>query len=76
MVDFEYPQGATPLDRNEIEGLIPTHITTRGELDRCHADIVVGDDMHQHHTGKPVIDQAGGSRLVAGHFDTTGGRRG
>ncbi|MHC5083825.1 MAG: mobile mystery protein B, partial [Planctomycetota bacterium] len=29
-----YPQGATPLDKNEIAGLIPTHITTRGQLDR------------------------------------------
>ena len=38
MVDFDYPQGATPLDRNEIEGLIPTHITTRGELDRWEQD--------------------------------------
>ena len=38
MVDFEYPQGATPLDRNEIEGLVPTHITTRGELDRWEQD--------------------------------------
>lgn len=38
MADFEYPQGATPLDRNEIEGLIPTHITTRGELDRWEQD--------------------------------------
>lgn len=34
MVDFDYPQGAAPLDKNEIAGLIPTHITTRGELDR------------------------------------------
>ena len=34
MFDFEYPQGATPLNKNEIEGLVPTHITTRAELDR------------------------------------------
>ena len=38
MVDFDYPQGATPLDPNEIKGLIPTHITTRGELDRWEKD--------------------------------------
>ena len=38
MVDFDYPQGATPLDPNEIEGLIPTHITTRSELDRWEQD--------------------------------------
>ncbi|MCI0499526.1 MAG: mobile mystery protein B [Planctomycetales bacterium] len=38
MADFDYPPGATPLDRNEIAGLIPTHITTRGELDRWEQD--------------------------------------
>ncbi|MBC8391094.1 MAG: mobile mystery protein B [Deltaproteobacteria bacterium] len=38
MVEFEYPDGATPLDKNEIEGLIPTHITTRAELDRWEQD--------------------------------------
>jgi Fic-DOC domain mobile mystery protein B len=38
MVDFEYLQGATSLDRNEIEGLIPTHITTRDELNRWEQD--------------------------------------
>ncbi|MHC4882124.1 MAG: mobile mystery protein B [Planctomycetota bacterium] len=38
MVEYEYPQGATPLDKNETEGLIPTHITTRAELDRWEQD--------------------------------------
>ena len=33
-MEFNYPEGATPLDVNEIEGLIPTHITKRHELDR------------------------------------------
>ena len=27
-----YPQGATPLDPNEMEGLIPDYITTQEEL--------------------------------------------
>ncbi len=30
--DESLPEGATPLDAGEAEGLIPTHITTRGEL--------------------------------------------
>ena len=30
---FEYPEGATPLDPDEIEGLKFKHVTTRGELD-------------------------------------------
>jgi Fic-DOC domain mobile mystery protein B len=37
-MDFEYSPGATPLSRDEIEGLIPTHITTRAELDRWEQD--------------------------------------
>ena len=35
---FNYPEGATPLNPNEIEGLIPTHITTKAELDRWEQD--------------------------------------
>jgi Fic-DOC domain mobile mystery protein B len=31
---MEYPQGATPLDPNELEGLRFPHIETRGELDQ------------------------------------------
>jgi Fic-DOC domain mobile mystery protein B len=29
---FEYPPGATPIDPNEAEGLIPTHLTLQREL--------------------------------------------
>jgi Fic-DOC domain mobile mystery protein B len=38
VMDFEYPPGATPLNPDEIKGLIPTHITTRSELDRWEQD--------------------------------------
>ena len=31
--DMAYPEGATPLDPNELGGLKHKHITTRGELD-------------------------------------------
>lgn len=31
---LNYPEGATPLDPDEIEGLIHKHVTTRGELDQ------------------------------------------
>lgn len=31
--DMQYPEGATPLDPNELGGLKHKHITTRGELD-------------------------------------------
>ena len=31
-MEFEYPPGATPLDPDEIAGLIPKHITTQAQL--------------------------------------------
>ena len=31
-MNFDYPYGATPLDPNEIHGLIPLHISTQSEL--------------------------------------------
>lgn len=31
--EMEYPEGATPLDPDEMEGLKYKHVTTRGELD-------------------------------------------
>ncbi len=31
--NVEHPEGATPLDRDELDGLKPKHVTTRGELD-------------------------------------------
>jgi Fic-DOC domain mobile mystery protein B len=32
--DMQYPEGATPLDPNELGGLKHKHITTQGELDQ------------------------------------------
>lgn len=31
-IKFEYPNGATPLDPDEAEGLLPEHIETKSEL--------------------------------------------
>ncbi len=41
MPGFDYPEGATPVDPDEAEGLLLTHITTRGELDRWEQDNIV-----------------------------------
>lgn len=38
MKQFGYPEGATPLDPDELVGLKIKHITTRGELDRWEQD--------------------------------------
>ena len=32
MMQFKYPENATPLEPEELEGLIPSHITTQDEL--------------------------------------------
>ncbi|ATX81907.1 mobile mystery protein B [Mariprofundus ferrinatatus] len=37
-MQFDYPQGATPLDPDEAEGLRLTHITTREELNIFEAE--------------------------------------
>ena len=31
-IEFDYPPGATPLDPDEAEGRIPSHIVTQGQL--------------------------------------------
>ena len=41
MPHFEYPEEATPIDPDEAAGLLLTHITTRGELDRWEQDNIV-----------------------------------
>lgn len=37
-MDDAFVNGATPLDPNEVSGLIPSHITNREELDRWEQD--------------------------------------
>jgi len=41
MIDFKYPEGATPIDPDEAEGLLLTHITTHSELNRWEQDNIV-----------------------------------
>ena len=41
MIEFVYPEGDTPLDLNESEGLLLTHISTRAELDRWEQDNII-----------------------------------
>jgi Fic-DOC domain mobile mystery protein B len=41
MIVFEYPEGATPIDPDEAEGLLLTHITARGELNRWEQDNIM-----------------------------------
>lgn len=44
MMDFQYAPGATPLDPDEVAGLVPTHISTQGDLNAWEQiNIVQGD---------------------------------
>lgn len=44
-VNLDYAPGATPLDPDELAGLIPDHIATQGELNEWEQqNIQVGDD--------------------------------
>jgi Fic-DOC domain mobile mystery protein B len=40
-MNFEYPEGATPLEREEAEGLLLSHISTRKELDRFEQENII-----------------------------------
>jgi len=43
-VNFEYPSGATPLDPDEAQGLIPRHITLQAQLNEWEAaNIIEGE---------------------------------
>ena len=41
ILKIQYPKGATPLDRDELAGLIPTYITTQGELNSLERDNIL-----------------------------------
>lgn len=42
---FEYPIGATPLDPDEINGLIPSHITIQSQLNEWEAANILKAEM-------------------------------
>jgi Fic-DOC domain mobile mystery protein B len=42
---IDYPEGATPLDPDDAEGLIPTHITTKGQLNEWeYSNVARGEE--------------------------------
>ena len=44
-IDFDLPDGATPLDKEQLEGLKLAHIVTRGDLDAAEqANIIAAQD--------------------------------
>lgn len=44
-MNFDYPDGATPLDPDEVRGLLLSHITSRAELDRWEQENIAAAEM-------------------------------
>jgi len=57
-MSIEYPEGATPLDPDEMEGLRFKHVTTRGQLDHLEqGNIEAGIIWLQRHKSTDIINE-------------------
>lgn len=61
---FDAPEGATPLDPNEAEGLLLTHITTRAELDRWEQENIAEAEAWAFRRAHPDILTDGFARRL------------
>jgi len=52
---FDAPEGATPLDPDEADGLLITHITTRAELDRWEQENIAETEAWAFRRAHPDI---------------------
>ena len=69
---FDGPSGATPLDPDELDGLIPTHISRRGELDEWEAQNILKAEAWLHGRSTPDVLTPGFARqLHKRMFDET-----
>ena len=56
---LQYSPGATPLDPDEAQGLIPTHITTQGELNEWEqSNILQGQTRALRRTRDNLLSEA------------------
>lgn len=46
-MNFDYPEGATPLDPDEVEGLIPTHVVNRNQLNELEQQNIAEAELWQ-----------------------------
>ncbi|MEN9424460.1 MAG: hypothetical protein RL122_1843 [Pseudomonadota bacterium] len=71
-MNFEYPLGATPLDPDEAQGLLPTHITTQGELNVWEqTNILQGELWAARQFKRELLDEAFIRELHRRMFDQT-----
>ena len=71
-MNFEYPPGATPLDPDEAQGLLPTHITTQGALNVWEqTNILQGELWAARQSKRELLDEAFIRELHRRMFDQT-----
>jgi Fic-DOC domain mobile mystery protein B len=64
-IKLRFGLAQTPLTQEEIEALIPTHITTQGELDQWEAENIA--DAETHTLGSPAFDPLSNDNLRTLH---------
>lgn len=57
-INLDYPPGATPLDGDELASLIPSHITTQGELNEWEQLNIVQGENWARKQRKEILDEA------------------
>jgi len=71
-MEFHYAPGATPLDPDEAAGLVPTHITTQGDLNAWEQiNIVQGDRWAERQKKRDLLDEGFIRDLHRQMFDKT-----
>lgn len=57
-INLDYPPGATPLDADELASLIPSHITTQGELNEWEQLNILQGEAWARKQRKKILDEA------------------
>ena len=71
-MEFHYAPGATPLDPDEAAGLVPTHITTQGDLNAWEQiNIAQGDRWAARQKKRDLLDEGFIRDLHRQLFDKT-----
>jgi len=56
-MNFDYPEGATPLDSDEAQGLQLSHITNRTELDRWEQENIAEAEAWEFAVSRATFSQ-------------------
>ena len=71
-MEFQYAPGATPLNPDEAEGLVPLHITTQSDLNAWEqANIALGDRWAARQKKRELLDEGFVRDLHRQMFDKT-----